>query len=41
MKKGKPGIDRDRCIRCFCCQEFCPQGAMTVRRTPVARLLDR
>ena len=32
-------IDRDRCIRCFCCQEFCPTGAMKVYRTPVARLL--
>lgn len=36
-----PRIDRKKCIRCFCCQEFCPQSAMVVRRTAVAKLLDR
>lgn len=41
MTDKKPEIDRKRCIRCFCCQEFCPQSAMVVRRTAVARLLDR
>ena len=32
-------IDRDKCIRCFCCQEFCPTGAMKVKRTLIARVL--
>ena len=41
MVNQKPSIDRKKCIRCFCCQEFCPKSAMTVRRTAIARLLDR
>lgn len=41
MVEKKPVIDRKKCIRCFCCQEFCPHSAMVVRRTAVARLLDR
>jgi len=41
MKNKKPVIDRGKCIRCFCCQEFCPQSALKVRRTVIARLLDR
>ena len=35
-KKAK--IDRRKCVRCFCCQEFCPTGAMKVKRSLVARL---
>ena len=38
---GKAQIDRGACIRCFCCQEFCPKGAMRVRRTAAARLAGR
>ena len=41
MKKGKPSIDRRICIHCFCCQEFCPKGAMQVGHTWVMRLLGR
>ena len=41
MAGNRPRIDRKACIRCFCCQEFCPESAMKVRRTAVARLLDR
>ena len=40
MKKKKPRIDRGVCIHCFCCQEFCPEGAMKVHRTALARLLQ-
>lgn len=40
-KKKIAHIDRDKCIRCFCCQEFCPVGAMKVHRTFIARLLVR
>jgi len=25
-------IRRNDCIHCFCCQEVCPEGAITVRR---------
>ena len=39
--KKKAVIDRDKCIRCFCCQEFCPTGAMKVHRTWIARLCMR
>lgn len=41
MIDGKPKIDRDKCIRCFCCQEFCPQSAMIVKRTVIAKLLEK
>ena len=41
IKDKKAIIDRRACVRCFCCQEFCPSGAMRVQRSPVARLLSR
>ncbi len=40
MENRRPVIDRSKCIRCFCCQEFCPKGAMKVHRTWIARLFD-
>ena len=41
MENNKPVIDRKTCIRCFCCQEFCPQGALQVHRPIIARILNR
>ena len=41
MTDGKPSIDRGKCIHCFCCQEFCPKGAMKVKRPLVARILNK
>ena len=41
MKNRLPEIHRGLCIHCFCCQEFCPKGAMKVRRTWIARILNR
>ena len=41
MAGGKPKIDRRACIRCFCCQDFCPRGALSARRSPSARLINR
>ncbi len=41
IQSGKAVIDRKGCIRCFCCQEFCPKGAMRVHRTVLARLAGR
>ena len=32
---------RKACIHCFCCQEFCPKGAMGVSRPFIARLLNK
>jgi uncharacterized Fe-S center protein len=29
------------CIRCFCCQESCPHGAIEVRPAPLAGLFRR
>ncbi|MHB8104439.1 MAG: DUF362 domain-containing protein [Dehalococcoidales bacterium] len=30
-----------RCIRCFCCQELCPEGAISVKNTLLGRLFFR
>jgi len=32
-------FDLDGCIRCFCCQEMCPEGAIGVGNGPLAKLL--
>ena len=32
MHDRKPVIDYDRCIKCFCCHELCPEKAMEVRK---------
>jgi uncharacterized protein (DUF362 family)/NAD-dependent dihydropyrimidine dehydrogenase PreA subunit len=34
-----PVHNYDRCIRCFCCQELCPQGAISVQETLLGRML--
>ncbi len=41
INKGCAVINRKVCIRCFCCQEFCPKGAMKVKRTAIARMIVR
>ena len=41
IRKGRARIDRKACIRCFCCQEFCPTGAMKVQRSLAAKLVGR
>ena len=41
MKKGKAHINSKICIRCFCCQEFCPKGAVSVHRPLLARLVTK
>jgi len=33
-------IDPDRCIRCYCCYEFCTYGAIRIGR-PFDRVLKR
>ncbi len=42
-EKGKrvPRYDRDKCIRCYCCQEMCPQKAIYLARPLIERLTDR
>ena len=34
-------FDYNRCIRCYCCIEVCPHGAMTSAETVAGRLLRR
>ena len=31
-------VDLDLCIRCFCCQEVCPDGALRVGEGTLLRL---
>lgn len=38
-KKKPPHYNYDRCIRCYCCQEACPEGAVSGRTTALGRLL--
>ena len=33
-----PTYKYDRCIRCFCCQEMCPEGAICIRETLLGRV---
>jgi uncharacterized protein (DUF362 family)/Pyruvate/2-oxoacid:ferredoxin oxidoreductase delta subunit len=37
LLRGKPHIDYGRCIRCFCCQELCPERAMAVHQPRLTR----
>jgi formate hydrogenlyase subunit 6/NADH:ubiquinone oxidoreductase subunit I len=30
--KKKIEVDYDKCIRCYCCHEVCPENAIVVRR---------
>jgi ferredoxin len=41
MVASKVVIDQGKCIRCYCCQEMCPSGAMKLRSGLLARLLNR
>jgi Pyruvate/2-oxoacid:ferredoxin oxidoreductase delta subunit len=43
-KKGEkkpPVYDYDRCIRCYCCQESCPEGAIAAKSTLLGKILFR
>jgi formate hydrogenlyase subunit 6/NADH:ubiquinone oxidoreductase subunit I len=31
----------ERCIRCYCCHEMCPEGAIEIVTPPLGRLLHR
>lgn len=37
--KRPPAHDYARCIRCYCCQELCPEGAIDVHVPPLGRLI--
>lgn len=46
-KKGAKGagkkveIDRSGCIHCFCCQELCPEGVISIKSGKLAWLLSK
>ena len=40
LKKGKPRFHYPECIRCYCCQEYCPKGAITSGKTFLMRCAD-
>ncbi len=37
----RPVIDLEGCIRCFCCQELCPEKAVTLYRPLLGRIIFR
>ena len=39
--KSAASIDHGKCIRCFCCQELCPFGAIKIRRNPILQTISR
>jgi uncharacterized protein (DUF362 family)/Pyruvate/2-oxoacid:ferredoxin oxidoreductase delta subunit len=40
-KTRSPAHNYDRCIRCYCCQELCPQGAISIKETVLGRMFFR
>ena len=40
-RRDRLHFDYNRCIRCYCCIEVCPHGAMTSAETAAGRLLRR
>ena len=42
IEAGKaPRHNYANCIRCYCCQELCPQGAITIKRPVLSRLIPQ
>ena len=42
IRKGNkliPKWDYSKCIRCFCCQELCPQGAIETKYKTLGKIL--
>lgn len=40
-ERGGLSFDYDACIRCFCCVEVCPHGALAAKETAVGRVVRR
>jgi len=38
LKQHTPSINLEKCIRCYCCQELCPQKAIVIKRPLLMRL---
>lgn len=39
--EARPRHDYDRCIRCYCCQESCPEGAISLQTPVLGRFMNR
>lgn len=40
-KRVPPSYDYSLCIRCYCCQEMCPENAITIKTPLLGRLIRR
>jgi len=40
-RKRPPQYDYQQCIRCYCCQEMCPDEAIFIHTPPVGKLLNK
>ena len=38
---GKLKINNDKSIQCYCCRELCPQNAVEIKRSMIAKILTR
>ena len=38
-KSKPPSYQYDRCIRCYCCQEMCPESAILVKVPLLRRII--
>ena len=41
MKDRRPTVNYKECIRCFCCQELCPQNAVKVRESWIFKIANK
>lgn len=41
LKDRSPVYNYDRCIRCYCCQEVCPEGAIELKKPVLRRLFGK
>ncbi|MCL2884751.1 MAG: 4Fe-4S binding protein, partial [Oscillospiraceae bacterium] len=40
-KQNPPAYQYRRCIRCYCCQELCPEGAVGVKKPLLNKVFSR
>ena len=40
-KENPPTYKYDRCIRCYCCQELCPEGAIEIKKPIIRKVLGK
>ncbi len=41
MIDEKAVVDDDKCIRCYCCHELCPEAAIALKQSLLARVFQR